>query len=294
MAPSLSINIPGRELGRENAILSGTGARYHVPDFEGCLSLKSVVHGSAQWESHGRRFVVTGNCYLILNDRQHYTITIDSPQKATTFCLFFQRGFVEDVHRTMVTPEEALLDSPQNGEGRVLEFFNRLEPRDSAVLGMLRQFHAAMRSGQLTLVVWDQRFLGIAAQLARERSDTARAIAKLPAARASTRVEVYRRLLRGRDFLLASLAEPIRLNDLAAAACLSPFHFHRSFTQVFGQTPHQYLTRQRLQRAADLLRQTDLSVTQIGLDSGFESLASFSDLFRRRHGVAPRQYRRAI
>lgn len=294
MTPVLPINPPGHELGRENAILSGTGARYHVPDFEGCLSLKSVVNGSAAWETDGRRFVVTGDRYLILNDRQHYTITIDSLQKATTFCLFFQRGFVEDVHRILITPDETLLDSRPAEKARSLDFFNRLEPQDSSVLTLLRQFYSELRCGAMTLVDWDQRFLRIAAQLARERRDTTRAIANLPAARASTRVEVYRRLLRGRDFLLASLAEPVRLQNMAAAACLSPFHFHRSFTQVFGETPHQYLTRQRLKRAAHLLRQTDLSITEIGLESGFESPASFSDLFRRHYGVAPREYRRAI
>jgi AraC family transcriptional regulator len=294
MRQLLPINIPGRELGCENAILSGTSARHHVPDFEGCLSLKSVVHGAADWEADGRRFVVSRDCYLILNDRQHYTITIDSVQKATTFCLFFQRGFVEDIQRATIVGEEMLLDAPLPGNAQPLEFINRLEPQDSAVLGLLRRFHAAVASGEMTLVDWDQHFIRIAAQLTRERRDTARAIANLPAARASTRAEVYRRLLRGRDFLLASIAEPVRLNDIAAAACLSPFHFHRSFTQVFHQTPHQYLTRQRLHRAADLLRRTNLSVTEIGLDAGFESLASFSDLFRRHYGVSPRQYRGAI
>lgn len=290
MTGSLPINIPGRELGRENAVLSGTSASHHVPEFEGCLSVKSVLRGSAEWQSMGRRFVVNEGCYLILNDRQHYTLTIESVERATTFCLFFQRGFVEDVHRTMVTPDAALLDSPESG---TLEFFNRLEPQDSAVLGMLRQFHGEMRSGRMTTIEWDQRFLRIAAQLARERGETARAIGRLPAVRSATRVEVYRRLLRGRDFLLDSLGEPIRLQDMAVAACLSPYHFHRSFARVFGETPHQYLTRQRLERAGHLLRTTDRSVTEIGIESGFESPASFSDLFRRRFGLAPRQYRRA-
>ena len=98
----LPINPPGPSLGTENAILSGYGTRYHVPDFEGCLSLKSVVQGSADWETDGRRFVVNHDCYLILNDRQHYTLTIDSPTRVKTFCLFFERGFVEEINRVMI------------------------------------------------------------------------------------------------------------------------------------------------------------------------------------------------
>jgi len=81
------------------------------------------------------------------------------------------------------------------------------------------------------------------------------------------------------------------LSDVARAACLSPYHFHRSFTVAFGKTPHQYLTAHRLERAAQLLRRTPMSVTQICFDSGFESLGSFSSLFRRNFGTSPREFR---
>jgi AraC-like DNA-binding protein len=291
---TLPINIPGKELGCQNAVLAGTAARYHVPDFEGCLSLKSVMRGAAVWEAGGRAFVVNEDRYVILNDRQHYTLTIESRQKATTFCLFFQRGFVEDVYRTLTCAHEALLDLPHPAEVSPLEFFNCLEPHDGAVLALLRQFHFGLQSSPMTKAEWDHRFLTIAENLVRERRETERAIAGIPAMRASTRVEVYRRLLRGRDFLLASLTEPVRLNEMAAAACLSSYHFHRSFAQIFHETPHQCLTRHRLDHAAHLLRHTDLNVTEIGLECSFESPASFSALFRRRYGVSPRQYRRAI
>jgi AraC family transcriptional regulator len=292
MPRALPLNPSGNQLGQENAVLSGTAARYHVPDFEGCLSLKCVMRGSACWETGGRRFILNADSYLILNDRQHYTITIEAREKATTFCLFFRRGFVEDVHRAMVTPQSALLDSPVT-EG-TLEFFNRLEPQDCPVLDRVRRFHGYVRSEQLTRDAWEQQFLAIAEQLVWERKETLGAIARLPAARAATRREVFRRLLRGRDFLLASLGEPIRLEEMASAACLSPFHFHRSFTRAFGETPHQYLTRQRLELAARQLRQSSRSVTEIGLAAGFETPASFSDRFRRKYGVSPRDYRRAI
>jgi AraC family transcriptional regulator len=145
----------------------------------------------------------------------------------------------------------------------------------------------------MPVTAWEEHFLQIGAQLVRERRDTLRAMENLPALRASTREEVYRRLLRGRDFLLASLQGRIQLKDVAKAANLSPFHFHRSFARVFRETPHQYLTRHRLEMAARLLRSTEMSVTEVGLESGFESMAAFSDVFRRHHGMSPLRYRRA-
>jgi AraC-like DNA-binding protein len=114
----------------------------------------------------------------------------------------------------------------------------------------------------------------------------------LPAARAATREELYRRVHRARDFAAASFDQPITLNELANVAGLSPNHLLRTFRQAFGQTPHQYLTTLRLQRAQLLLSSSDVSVTEICFSIGFESLGSFSWLFRRRFGVSPDAFRR--
>jgi AraC-like DNA-binding protein len=286
----LPVNPSSEHLGRENAVLSGRGARYYVPDFEGCLSIKSVVDGTAAWETENRRFLLNQDCWLILNDRQRYTITIDAIRPVTTFCLFFERGFVEDIHRAQVTPARELLDLPQPSRTVTIDFFTRVEPQDTSVMSFLRHFQTELGAGQMSRIEWDRSFLRVAEMLVLGRGDTFNAIARLPALRNSTRVEVYRRLLRGRDFLLSSLSEPIRLNDIAAAACLSPFHFHRTFTRAFGETPHQYLTRHRLRRAAQLLCGTPLSTTEICVATGFESLSSFSDLFRRHYGAPPRKF----
>lgn len=287
----LPINPPAERLGRENAILTGRGTRYHVPDFEGCLSVKSVVHGTAVWESERRRYVLNENCWLILNDRQRYTVTIDSLTPVTTFCLFFERGVVEDIYRVQITSCGQLLDSPGLHEAAQVDFFPHIEP-GTALLDKLREFRTRLADRAILRADWDDTFLRIGAFLICERSDVWRAIASLPAVTQSARTELYRRLLRGRDFLLASLSEPIQLKDIAAAACLSPFHFHRSFKRAFGETPHGYLTRHRLQRAAKLLRQTELSVTDVCLSTGFESPGSFCNLFRRHYGAAPGKFRK--
>ncbi len=84
--------------------------------------------------------------------------------------------------------------------------------------------------------------------------------------------------------------------DLAAAAAeagLSPFHFLRVFTRVLGVTPHQYLVRARLRRAARLLVEAEAPVTDIAYESGFADLSNFMRSFRRAAGVTPREFRRA-
>ncbi len=106
--------------------------------------------------------------------------------------------------------------------------------------------------------------------------------------------ETFARLCRSRDFLVANIDQPVRLDDTASVACLSPFHFHRMFARAFGETPHEFLRRQRIERAKQLLARDHVPVTEVCLSVGYESLGSFSTLFRSMVGQSPAQYRRAI
>jgi transcriptional regulator GlxA family with amidase domain len=90
----------------------------------------------------------------------------------------------------------------------------------------------------------------------------------------------------------ACYAEPLGVAELARVACLSPAHFLRSFKALFGVTPHGYLTEVRLRHARRLLETTELPVTAVCFEVGFESLGSFSSLVRRRFGVSPSALRR--
>jgi AraC-like DNA-binding protein len=98
-------------------------------------------------------------------------------------------------------------------------------------------------------------------------------------------------LLRAKDLIDSSYPEPLDVPALAEAALASPAHFIRSFKRAFGETPHQYLLRRRIERAQDLLRSTELSVTEVSLDVGFRSLGSFSTAFRELVGEPPSAYR---
>jgi len=85
--------------------------------------------------------------------------------------------------------------------------------------------------------------------------------------------------------------EPLDVRALARAARLSPAHFSREFHREFGQTPHQYLLHRRLERAAELLRNTDRTVADICFTVGLKSVGSFTSSFGRMFGVSPTAYR---
>lgn len=104
--------------------------------------------------------------------------------------------------------------------------------------------------------------------------------------------ESNRRLLRARDAMDRTYAQPLDLPALARIADTSEAHFSRTFRATFGETPHRYLQRRRLERAMYLLRGTDRDVTDICFEVGFTSLGTFSRTFRAIVGESPTEYRK--
>ena len=105
--------------------------------------------------------------------------------------------------------------------------------------------------------------------------------------------ESNRRMLRARDAMDREYAQPLNVASLAQMTHTSEAHFIRTFKTAFGETPHRYLQRRRVERAMFLLRQTDRSVTEISLDVGFFSLGTFSRTFREIVGASPTEFRRS-
>jgi AraC-like DNA-binding protein len=98
-------------------------------------------------------------------------------------------------------------------------------------------------------------------------------------------------LRNARDLADRHYRSPLDLDALAGAAHVSKYYFARCFTETYGETPMRYLTRRRIERAQDLLRSVNLTVTEVCMMVGFTSLGSFSSRFRELVGESPTQYR---
>ena len=254
-----AINPRWADLARCSALVhSRRSGDYRVSDYETTLSIKWARHGETWYETPQGRYRVAPDTFLILNEGQRYSMEVEAASNTETFCPFFQPGFVKG------------------------EFYERLYP----MTGRLAQ---AMRSiGDVPL---EDSFFDLAEALHDLRGDTKREAQSFPGLRASTREEMYRRLYRARDFLYSCYAESVSVSDAANVAAISTFHFQRMFKSAFGISPMQFLQRRRLEVARHLLTRTEEDVTSICLAVGFESLGSFSSLFKRRFGVAPSQMR---
>ncbi|MFZ0859423.1 MAG: AraC family transcriptional regulator [Candidatus Sulfotelmatobacter sp.] len=121
----------------------------------------------------------------------------------------------------------------------------------------------------------------------------AMSIESVPRAKTQAKSEYVQKIDRVIDYLRGNLDRPVKLAELADVACFSEFHFHRIFRAVSGETLNSFTNRLRLEKAARLLRYSDQSLTDIALDCGFSSSATFSRAFRSGYDTSPSQFRKS-
>lgn len=267
------------------------GKQYHECNLgEGALSIKCMFNGGVHYETPEGRYWVDDSNFLILNDGQAYAM--QKPSTVESLCVFFPSHWASDVLRAYIEPDDVLLDDPFNL--RPVYFFETLQRYDITIaphIAWIRDKvrHSVYTDGKL----YEEMLRDLLAAMLQVQRNIALQAEKLPAVRQSTRLELYRRLHIVRDYIHASFQQDLSIDDLAAIAGLSPYHFIRKFKAAFNETPHSYLRELRIKRACELLKYTDLPITEICYEIGFQSLGSFSSLFQKMKGLSPRQYRQS-
>jgi len=231
-------------------------------------SLSYVRRGTFGYRSRGTAFELVAGSVLVGYPGDEYVCTHDHARGDGDECLSFHLApaLVEAVgdraaawRRGCVPPLSELM-----------------------VLGELAQAAAEGR----TDAALDEVGIALAARFVEVVSRRARAASRAPARDRGRAVDAAR-------WLDAHAAEPVDLAGAASVVGLSPFHFLRVFASVLGVTPHQYLVRARLRRAARLLADDSRSITDVAFDAGFADLSNFVRTFHRAAGVSPGSFRRA-
>jgi AraC family transcriptional regulator len=275
----------GAQLGTDNVVLNARAKQHRVDGYVGPLSIKTVLSGQVAWEVGGRELVVNRSSFLILSAGERYSMNIDAATPVETCCVFFAPGFVERVALDRTSRLEEALDVPDRA-APMLPYLSALHSdRDRS---LVRRVHtlAPRCKDALAPSGFEEDFLVLAGSMLEFYAQIREEADRIPAIRESTRQELYRRLLIGREYLHSHGWGAISLADVARTACLSPFHFHRGFTQAFQQTPHEYLTGLRLEQARRMMA-GGAAVLEACVTVGFSSASAFSRLFRARYGVAP-------
>jgi AraC family transcriptional regulator len=275
----------GSRFGQDNLVLHATGRRHVVNEFAGPLSIKTVLRGEVCWIVEGRRLLVDPHTFLVLGDGQRYSMNINSTNPVETCCVFFRGGFVEEVAQDATTPLASSLDSPWR-DAPQLAFLSRLHSDSNRALlpkiwSLAERCRAALQPSS-----FEEDFLTLSQNFLMLYREVEAQFMRVPAAKTSTRRELFRRLQIAREYLHESVDRRISLEEVSREACLSRYHLHRAFRRVFRLTPHAYVTALRLNRARSLL-QGGRAVTDVAMDIGFTSVSAFTRLFRSRFGLPP-------
>ena len=254
-------------------------ARYQA--HPGPLSVKCAFGGRETYEIAGRRLPVHDGCWLALREGTVYSSSVESDATVESLCVMFSAA---DVRAGAALDDEAILERREVAAPAVYE---QVHPARGPVFGHVMRLRRLRDAAAI-----EEEVHALLAAFLRMQDVIRRQVAKLPARRVSTRAELYRRLQRARDLIESRFDEPLRLGDLAHAACLQKHHFLREFARAFGTTPHRYLVRRRLDAARRLLAKRGASVLRACLEVGFADPSAFARAFQQRYGTPPSIYGR--
>jgi len=274
----------------QTALVSRTPGDYEVESYETTLTLKSVITGAARYYTERKSYLITPGQFLILNNGQRYGLRIDERDKTRTFCLFFQPGLIEEVAEVLKRDDMDLLSQGYDMTAEPIRFVEKTYQNAGRVTQLLSSMATELTSQQDREIIQEHVY-DITSELVRLKYQTDVEVNRIQCKKKITRNELYRRVCDAHDQIRSCYADSLTIARLSRTACLSPYHFQRSFKQVFGLSPMQELRRVRLKRAQTLLAGTDQSITEICQLVGFSSVGSFGSLFKRLFGCSPGQYR---
>ena len=259
--------------GKENAVICGQSTCAEYATMTQTLSIKMAWRGRERYRLKHREISVDDENYLILNEGSSYGSVLKALRPAWTFAVFMRPGIQREVHAARQTAlEPALEQATRRVEGG--DFSEHLRRHDGLVSPRLRHICDAVLDGERS-EEWleEQLLLLLDAMFAAEAVD-ARAVDRLARAKPSTRAELARRLRLAADYIETNHAEPIGLDGMAAAACLSRFHFVRFFSALYGVSPHGFLVERRAAAARRLIQAGETDPETIAVQTGFGSRSS--------------------
>ncbi|MFC7750521.1 helix-turn-helix transcriptional regulator [Paenibacillus thermoaerophilus] len=267
-------------------------SRFHEWEGVGPLSIKTFSGGRAFYRAGRGYYGVEGGRYLLLNEHETYSVSIDADEPVSSFCVFFKRGFAERVLKELSTRPDRLLEDPGAGQTASVEFVQRTyvpSPELASALGAIRRLDL---DGEADGMRAEAHFHELMRILLTDQAKVRREAARIPALRASTREELMKRAAVAYEYVEACYDRQVTLEGLARLACLSVNHLLTAYRAMYGTTPYRHLVDRRIDQAKRWLRHTDRTVTDIALSLGFEEVSSFNKRFNQRVGCSPTAYRR--
>lgn len=277
----------------DNVLAKGTSKKVEFVEHQAPLSMKTVFKGSEHYQSGYQHYLLEKNQVLIFDNGRKYSHWINSAEEVETFTVFFHPAFVTRLLATYVVSPEKNLDQHYPEQMEVY-FFERLYPALPGLSTLLYHLAQLCECFEANKGLIDEAFINLFAELLVLQKQSLVEANRLKPVKFTTKIEIYRRLSYVRDYLESSYKEPITLHDCSRIALMSPEYLLRQFKSLYGITPHQYLINRRIDAAAKLLTRESLPVAEVCRLVGYDDIASFSKLFKKKISTNPSIYAKII
>lgn len=281
--------------GRENTVFLASARQFESMPLRASLSIRLLESGSAHLGVGRRQLLLEAGQCLVVNEGEVYAVRIASTEPARGLSLHFRPGLAADVAAARRAGWDAALDggaAAPSPDAPLLR--DDLHAPSPALRQRLAAVVAQVQQGELDGVAYEQMFIAVLDQLlADDEGHRCQAGQALHAVRATTRDELRRRAGWASDFIHSHYAEPMALDDIAAAARLSKYHLLRVFHRVYGHTPLAMLRQRRAEAAQALLHEGEHDLAAVAASVGFGSRWAMQRALRQHYGATGRALRRA-
>jgi AraC family transcriptional regulator len=280
-----SYNTKETKLKENTVVFANTNNKYFYPEHKTPYLFVTNFLNKGKYVLNKSHIEISDKHFYFLNANDHLEINFNKNVPLRTLLILFEENFIENSFAYLKSSNEELLDLPIRELNSELKLpnvpfgFNRVirEKTEQLLQKSLQKEDADVLLSELIT-----EFLLL-------NKDTGQQIKKINAVKKSTREELYKRLVLAKELIHDNVCENLTVEQIAKEVCLNKFHFLSNFKTVFNTTPHKYHTEKKLQKAFQLLQSKQYSVAEVCNLVGFESIGSFSNLFKRRFEISPSQ-----
>ena len=253
------------------------------------FAVKYVSKGLEKYHLGKETYEVTEGKYLLLNSSHTGHVEIDSHQPVEGICINITTTLLENMVASMVRPDAAIPDADLGKFFTTSLFIESAYEASQTELGKaLLYLNQKLQSREISLDnLSPEFFYNISEKIVADYTPVCRQLQSIPAVKPLTKKELYKKILRAKEYIDAAFATPLTTESMAKECCLSEYHFLRLFKGVFRLSPHQYLIRKRLECGRQMLERQQTPVSVVALECGFSDIHGFSGAFRNYFGFNP-------
>jgi AraC family transcriptional regulator len=252
-------------------------------------TLKLVVDGYATYMVDKKSYRLSQDEFLICNGDQDGIGIIDSKKEVSQFCIHIKPSIISDAFRLLTSGDHLDLDKRMDGYPDFKLFENTYNLNSSlAVPKPLRPIVRLIKDGREKEIYLDEEWLlNLAEAIVLNEKNIRVSLSGLRAVRHTTKKEIMKRLLIGKEYMDSNFTSNPKIADIASFAFMSEFFFYRNFKLAFRTTPYQYILDKKIGLAKELMRNEKMGFAEIAELCGFPDIFTFSKAFKRKCGFSP-------